>query len=610
MTAYEGGTSTTGPTNGGASPAAETHPAIKIVLGRPQDWISSAVASLSRAPDLFVRDTELVHVTRTSEEEAAESAWVDGRGRKQFALVAGSPKIHALTLPGLRVRMAQWATWERPVMVKGQFEDRPCEPTKAMAEEVRDERHWRGIRGLVGVSETPFPRPDMSIVQGESRYDRATGYLYEPSMPFLLVDPTSSPADATVSYEALIDLFSDFPFASPAGSSAAVALLLTMLARPAILGPVPAWIVGATTQGTGKSLIVDLCATIAYGRDAGRDPFPSTTGRSGDDELRKQLGFLARTGTPLVFFDNCDDAMIGSDSLEQIITAPRTYRFRVLGLSEGLLLAVRMIFAFSANNPQWSRGMNRRTLVIDLASPFAKPEHRPLDSYAHPDRAGRLLAYAAEHRAEYVHHALVILAAYAHAGFPNRLSLGTFDEWAGIIPSAIVHAGGEDPMLCRPGADGEETPDTLQRQTLAIEWDAFCRDSGKVDGITAHDLVERLYPSGGERGQPLEAKWEILRGAIEFFVPPRNPGQAPDPRVLGEVMRRRMKGAPVMVADAPAPLRRFVAAEKKSGGRARWKVADVPQYKAKSGAAKDRADAATKDRELIERIRREEASGP
>lgn len=551
------------------------HPVIRLETGRPQDWIADSIASLRADPDIYTRDSDLAHVTRITVEEAAGSVWIDGRGREQRALVPGSPRIHTMTLATLRVRMARWATWTKPKLVKGIFEDIALEPSKDHAEALRDEARWPGLRRLVGVSETPFPRPDLSIVQGARHYDRATGYLYEPSADFPVIPDEPTQPECIACREKLEDLFADFPFASPAGKSAAVALLATLICRPAILGPVPAWLVDAATPGTGKTLLADLCAGGAIGRDAGRAHFPATGGRNSDEELGKRLGMFARMGSPLVCFDNADEAVIGGDVLEEVVSTPTTYTFRILGKSEGLTLPVRMIFVFTANNAQWSRGMNRRLLHIRMESPFADPEHRPSDSYEHPEREGKMLTYAIEHRAEIVSWVLTIVRGYATAGCPSRLTLGTFEAWAALIPSMIVWAGGLDPMLCRPGADGEESPDTQQRAALAREWTAWCVANDVADA-TAHTIIERLYPTR-EHGQPLDPRWETFRGAIEFFAPPKNANTPPDPLKLSDALRRKIKGASIRTHDAPALLRRFVTTGK-SGGRARWTVEDVPAY--------------------------------
>lgn len=559
---------TNGATHARGNPAL---PTIRIRTGFPHEAMAAAIEALRSDDDLFTRDTDLVHVTRVSAQDQEDSAHERPNGEIAYGHIAGTPKIHTMSLATLRVRMCQFALWERAKMTKEGVEIVPCEPTRVMAEEVRDGKDWPGLRELTGISETPFPRPDCVIVQGRPHYDARTGYLYQPSQSFPLVADAPTHADAIRARKALEDIFVDFPFASPAGVSACVCAAMTLVCRPAIRGPVPAWVIDATTQATGKSLLADVLAAIAFGRDSGRAHFPSVEGRDGDAEIGKRLGTFARMGLPMVNFDNADDSMIGGDVLEEVISAPDKYTFRILGKTEGFTLPMRMCLFFTGNNATWSRGMNRRILHVRLESTLENPEQRPPSTYSHPERAGRLFEYVLEHRAEYVHHILTIIRAYAAATFPDRLSLGTFEAWARLIPSAIVWAGGVNPMLCRPSMSGEESPDTLQRQTLAREWAAFCRAAGMV-GISAHDLVERLYPQL-DRGEQRPPDWEQLRGAIEHFVPPR-PGQTPDAGKLGNVIARRFRGAPLRTHNAPAPLQRF-AVEGLSGGRARWKIEPV-----------------------------------
>lgn len=578
-------------TSNGAAPAEIPEwmpPLINCKIGQPDAWRSACVESLRSDPNIFVRDKELVHVTRYTEEDSLASEWTDDRGRTQRAVVPGSPRIHTMEVDELAVRMGTWAHWTKPVKVKGGFEDVPFDPQVTHARAIRAKKHWPGIPHLKGVAETPFPRPDLSMVQGAARYDRATGYLYEPSITFPVVTDAGATIEAAAhSREILEDVFADFPFATDAGPSGAVALILTMIARPAILGPVPAWVVGATTQGTGKSLLADVCAAIAYGRNSGRMPFPDSTGRNGDAEIEKRLGMIARHGKQCVNFDNADKTEIGGDSLETIISCPDEYTFRILGLSDGLTLLWRTVLIFTANNPRWSFGMNRRILHLALESPYAQPEHREPSTYKHPERANNLVEWALENRATLVGHALTILRAYAVARMPSPLSLGTFSAWARIVPSAIVWCGGVDPMLCRPGADGEESDATMQRQTLAREWNALCK-ANSVPSITAHDMVATLYPAVtfGQPPPTATPQWDALRGAIEGFAPSYG-GKPPEAAKLSLALRG-IAGSPIRTDDAPAPLRMFHV-EGRSGGRARWQVVDVNPNRVPRKAAKGQA---------------------
>jgi len=544
----------------------DSRPTITVRVGEVP--IEEALNALRSDLNLFVRGSELVHVVRSTVEDEE-----DERERVPF----GVPKIHSMEESTMWVKLCQAAVWERVKMVAGKDGKKEAvmvrsEPSERFVKAVLKPKPFAGMRRLEGVSETPFPRPDGSICQTPG-YDRATRYLYEPSIEFPRVfDFECTLKDAQLALAKIDDLFVDFhSFSNPAGRSAAVSALFTLVARPAVLGPVPAFVVDATTPGTGKTLLADVCAGVAHGRDAGRHHFPFSTGINADDELSKALAAIARRGAAIVNFDNVDNAVIGSDTLENCISTRDTYTFRILGKTEDMTLPWRPVVFVTANNADWTRGMNRRIIHLRLESPYERPEQRPSDTYEHPERAGRLFEYAVEHRAELVHAVLTVLRAYHLARRPNPLTVGTFEAWAGLVCSAIVWAGGEDPLDCRPSQSGEESPDATFARILVQQWASFCAASS-VASISAAQVISALYPKS-ERDSGPPTGWEDLRGAIEFFVPAR-PGQAPSATDLAKVISKRLKGTAVRTQDAPAPLQRMVA-DGQTHGRVRWGVEDV-----------------------------------
>ena len=89
-------------------------------------------------------------------------------------------------------------------------------------------------------------------------------------------------AEAKAAAETLLKVVCDFPFALPAHRSAWLAAVLTMLARHAIDGNVPAVLVDANARGSGKGLLVDCISMIATGHPIARSPQPKE-----DEEMRK-----------------------------------------------------------------------------------------------------------------------------------------------------------------------------------------------------------------------------------------------------------------------------------------------------------------------------------
>jgi hypothetical protein len=545
-------------------PADKPRPTIRLVTGELHESVDAGIGALRADPDIYERDHSLVHVTRATHTEQKET---------EGGIIAGTPKIHTMALATLRVRLCKWACWERSVQTKDGFEWIRCEPTKSVVEGIGHAKQWLGLRSLKGIIEAPSLRPDGTVLD-QPGYDAATGFLFAPSGKFHTVAPRPTHEDARRAYAALAELFADFPYAVPAGQAMAVAATLTLLARPAIDGPTPAFVFDATTPGSGKTLQVDVCAGIATGREASRQHFPFVTGLNRDSELSKVLATLARRGATLVNFDNLDasNGAFGGSALEMCITARDTYTFRILGVTDGLTVSWRTVVFGSGNNVDWTRDMGRRILVARLESPYEDPENRPLESYKHPELAGRLFEHVLEHRAEYVHHGLTLLRAYFATGCPLPASFqpwGSFEAWSKLIVGALLWVGAVDPMLCRPSQQTDESPDKVQHRILAREWDAFGRATSQPS-MTVSSLLASLYPK--DRMAPPEPKWEVLRDAIEHFAPPK-PGCAPDGNVLGKVLSR-FKGAAIRTSDH-GPARRFVP-DGLTHGRARWKVEDVP----------------------------------
>jgi len=221
-----------------------------------------------------------------------------------------------------------------------------------------------------------------------------------------------------------------------------------------------------------------------------------------------------------------------------------------------------------------------------MESPFAKPEHRPIDSYIHPERAGLLFEYAIKNRVELVYHALRLFRAYIVAGKPNPLKLGTFEHWAELIPSAIFWASEQNPLDCRPSQSGEESPDDTFARIMVQQWSSFCAASS-VPSVSAAQVISALYPKG-ERGEIPEDGWGDFRGAIEHWIPTK-PGQTPSATVLAKIISRRFKVTATVTQDPPAPLQRFVA-DGLTHGRQRWRIEDVTNRSSRNSVEKDPDD--------------------
>lgn len=502
----------------------DDRPTIRLVTGQLHDAIEQGIAALRADPDLYQRETTLVHVTQVT---ADEEAVTQGEFRE------GTPQIHVMSVNTLRERLTRYARWVRFSARAGNWV--PAEPPNDVVRGIADRKGWPTLRRLTGILEAPSLRPDGSVIDRPG-YDAATGFLYVPSCAYPAIPDRPTLEDAQRALATLEDVFIDFPYATPAGRSMAVAAALTLIARPAIKGAVPAFIFDANTPGSGKSLQADSVAMLAYGRVAGRKDFP-TDRRSANDEISKVLCAYAIVGTRLVNFDNLGpDIAFGGPALEMVLTAESTAEFRVLGSNTLTTLPWRTVIFGSGNNVMIARDMLRRCMVSRIESPYERPELRPLSDFRHPERAFCLKAWIKDNRIALVTAALTLLRAHAVAGRPSPgRTWGSFESWTKVIADAIVWAGGADPLACRPDEAGEVDP---ERRALAVVLRHWTRLDPEGKGLTLKTAIGALYPPERLRGEQLPPDgFDEMREAIEQLVPTK-PRQPPDANALGFVLRR------------------------------------------------------------------------
>lgn len=384
---------------------------------------------------------------------------------------------------------------------------------------------WPEIRPLVGVTTTPLLRPDGTVLQ-EPGYDEQTRMLYRPRMQYVMVEDRPSSDDARFALEALREAVCDFPFARPEHEAAWLAGVLTMLARPAIPGPVPLFCVDATTRGTGKSRLVDVAVRLALGHDAARMAIPEE-----DDEMRKRITALVLEGDPAICLDNITRPIV-LPSLDAIITSTQ-WKDRMLGASSSVQAPHRATWWLTGNNIVLGGDLGRRTIHVRLESNLENPEERT--GFKHPE----LLSWVAQDRKRLLACALTILRAFFASGAPAMsASWGSFEAWSRVIPSALVWAGMTDPILARatvdPALDDE-------KRTLAILVDGLKRltpvSAAVPEALAARDILAVLYPPLDPHEPRQPDGFDALRDAIEQECSTPS-GRKPEARRLGKWLQR------------------------------------------------------------------------
>lgn len=497
---------------------------------RPEDLHvheGEAVAALALSPGIFARGTSLVRLAGESDPLPSGPIERSAASEEDVARLAREPRVVELTRNTLRVELARRAVFRciDGTDPSGEPKWSPSRIPDDVVKAVHERGAWPGLPELVAVTETPFLRPDGSLCATPG-LDPATGTYLALSGLEISVPDSPSRDDARRSLGALEDVFADFPHVARAHRLVPVAAILTLLARPAITGNVPAFLFDASTRGSGKSLQTDVVSIVARGR-----PSPKLSWPSDEDELSKLLSASAIRGASLVNFDNVATGF-GGASLDKCLTASEAVEFRVLGASKMLVLPWRTLIAASGNNLIVLGDTTRRVLVSRLESPLESPEDRTGFRYPH------LLAHVAQHRAPLVSAALTVLRAFVVAGRPDQglRPWGSFESFASLVPQAIAWAGGEgaDVMRCRPEVAGTVEPEKAALLAVLEGWPRLLGPGGG----TAKRAISALYPPERLRGGGLPPdRFDDLRDALEAVTNAR-PGVAPSTVAVGRFLQR------------------------------------------------------------------------
>lgn len=420
------------------------------ILLRPQMHVvvQESLDALSRDPDLYVHSDRLVHVARYRKDD-----------RSVLDRLDDDPMFRLAQPTWLRERLSMLAEFGTESKRGGW---RTVMPPEWVAKTIEARGEWPGLRDVLGIIEAPTMRRDGTILSSPG-YDARSGLLYLPNATFPAVPEAPTAADVRHALETLRDPLVDFPFDAEHDLAAALALILTTVARHAYTGNAPLFAVVAATPGSGKTLLVDVVSIVARGRKAPRSALP-------DDpvETKKVIVSIGCEGTGLVLFDNCEGT-IGNTSLASAITG-ETYSDRLLGSNtQKVTVSLRgMVWTVTGNNLRYRGDLARRVLVCKIDPKMENPEDR--DCFKHSS----LLDYVASIRPKLVSAALTVLRAYFVAGRPkhDRPALGSFEGWDALIRGALVWAGVGDADGGREGVRAESDEDSEPARVLLMTWHA------------------------------------------------------------------------------------------------------------------------------------------
>lgn len=331
-------------------------------------------------------------------------------------------------------------------------------------------------------SVTPFPvlRSDGQLSsQGFDRLAR----VYCESDAACRVPEAPTREQANAAFERLWALLDEFCFLDPSHRSVWMAILITLIVRPALGdASVPMIGIDGTGPGVGKSLLVELALMILTGRKPPVLSYPTN-----EDEIGKLITTILIGGNPFMYFDDVQES-VGGGTIQRYVTSP-AWTARLLSSNKQITLPTRALLIVTGNNIQWKRvDMLRRVLPIRLVQTNAMPAERVFQRDVR--QAVR------EGRDQFLIDVLTIVRGFAVAGRPqaNLTPFGSFEEWTREVRQIFAWLVKPDPHCARTEFVEEQLAELEARAALL----RLLRSIDESEsGLTAQQILEYARSESG-----------------------------------------------------------------------------------------------------------------
>jgi hypothetical protein len=454
----------------GPAKSGEAAPERRTIVVEPTEMnsvIDEAEAAIAADDNIFSRSYSLVRVLAVGNDES----------KHQPDRPADTPVIAPVEDATLTESLCRHAVFLKPTIDrKGNEFLKPITPPPLAVSGLQARGTWPSIRRLEGIIEAPTIRPDGSILDN-CGWDERTGLLLIPSGKFKPIPSTPSREDARRAADQVLDLVVDIPFKNERHRAGWLAATLTVVGRPAILGPVPMFGFDANLRSSGKTKACDASYNVAAGRNMPRKAYPED-----DAEMRKVLTSIALAGDRVTLFDNiATGGVVGGPSLDIVLTAD-TWQDRILATNRQPVMDWRAVLFCTGNNLSVRSDTFSRMVVMRIVSPLDRPEERSAfkisDCQCGCD--GDLPAHARNARDVLLPACLTILRAHALAGWPipEGLPMNRYQSWRRVIQAAVFWATGVDPWDI---ADDERVADSeaVEAEAIAAGWKKLCKEECK-----------------------------------------------------------------------------------------------------------------------------------
>jgi DNA polymerase-1 len=379
---------------------------------------------------------------------------------------------------------------------------------------------------LSGILTAPTVLADGRLLD-QPGYDPDSGlYLAFPQGRFPTLPRHLTRDVALEALERLKQPSAEFRFVSNCHRSTALGALLTLVARDAIPGNLPAIGVTAPTPGSGKGLLIDTLTIAATGVLS-----PKWSNITDDVELDKRFFSAAVSGRRVLCIDNIARPF-GNEVVDAVLTAG-VVAGRILGSTNDTIVPFRALLFLSGNNLSYVGDMLRRVLPIVIDPCVEHPEDLTFEI---PD----LPSWVTKHRPQLVMDALTILKAFLTAPpedtKPHQDPWGSFDGWSHTIRACLRWLGEADPLEGRTELREQADPHLENLLVLLTAWDTCL---GRAT-TTLRDLIHTCQTHIEKDPKHLTTEDQHYRHLYDALLlfDTRPGATAPDPKRVGNALKR------------------------------------------------------------------------
>jgi len=330
---------------------------------------------------------------------------------------------------------------------------------KDLVSDVLNRHNFEGLPELIGIVTCPIMDLQTGNINFQSHYDPVAQMYFGriPSLQIPAIPQNPTPEDVQHAVGLLKETIIDFPFVNEVDRVNALACIITAVIRPSINGNVPIYIIDKPAPGTGAGLLCDTISLIVTGELARA----MTLSKTGDEEWKKVITSVLRSGNLLSIIDNIEDK-VSLPSLASLVTCG-LYSDRILATNMMFTSPHRNVWILNGNNVQIGGDLGRRSYMSRMDANLKQPWLR--NGFTHDQ-----IPWVTENRGRILSAVYTIVRSWVRSGsIPASDAIppmGSFEQWRSIIGGIMQH------IACPQfNSNSEEMMETTDADTP--QWDLF-----------------------------------------------------------------------------------------------------------------------------------------